>query len=311
MRLLTFFDEQGDLRPGYLYDGKVIDIQQALALYQTEPINQKNANPITFSSVKSVLFLSSEGNEVLEKAVFSVIEMLESKTLSPDFKNLASSLENISLAPPIPNPGKIICVGMNYPAEVDTIKPDYPVVFLKPASGLTADQTAIRLPQICKDTHYEAELAFYIGKTCHNVPRSEAQEYIAGYTIANDIGDRTLERRTSQWVSGKMFETFTPNGPYFVSADEVPDPHALPISTWLNDELVQEAVTGEMLFNIDEILAYISTLTTLYPGDLILTGSPKLFQGELHPQPPLQTGDTIKVTIGSLGTLTNRVEQGD
>ena len=157
----------------------------------------------------------------------------------------------------------------------------------------------------------EAELAFYIGETCRNVSISEARKYIAGYTIANDIGDRTLERRTSQWVGGKMFDTFTPTGPFFVSADEIPYPNILTISTWLNGELVQEAVTGEMLFNIDEILAYVSTLTTLYPGDMILTGSPKLLHGELLSQAPLHPGDIIKITIGPLDTLTNSVEQGE
>ena len=107
-----------------------------------------------------------------------------------------------------------------------------------------------------------------------------------------------------------MFDTFTPIGPILVTADEIADPQDLMIRTWRNDELVQEASTSEMLFKVDEILAYLSTLTTLYPGDLVLTGSPKLFRGELLPQPPLQPGEEIKISIDSLGTLFNRIEQG-
>jgi acylpyruvate hydrolase len=204
----------------------------------------------------------------------------------------------------------VICIGMNYPSGPDATPPDYPVVFLKPVSGLSAHNSPIRLASACVDVHYEAELAFVIADRCHNVPVDEARSHIAGYMIANDVGDQTVEKRTSQWTSGKMFDTFTPTGPVLVTADEIADPQDLLIQTWRNDELVQEASTAEMLFKIDDILAYLSTLTTLHPGDLVLTGSPKLFRGELLPQPPLQPGEAIKITIKSLGTLFNVIEQG-
>ncbi len=199
----------------------------------------------------------------------------------------------------------------DYPSSADTPKPEYPVVFLKPTSGLSSHGAPIRLAIACENVHYEAELAFYIADTCHNVPLSDARRHIAGYSIANDVGDQTVEKRTSQWTSGKMFDTFTPTGPVFVNADEISDPQDLMIRTWRNGTLVQESSTANMLFTVDEILAYLSTLTTLQPGDLVLTGSPKLFHGELVSQPPLEPGEDIKITISSLGTLFNRIEQGE
>jgi acylpyruvate hydrolase len=308
MRYLTFFDDKGNQKPGCRLDDKVIDIQKALALFQMENDPPENYS-FGIPSIKSILTLEEEDTETLQKAITFTLEKLKLSSAGESNGEVMHDPDAMMLAPPIPDPGKVICVGLNYPNATDTIRAEYPIVFLKPVSGVTGHRSPICLPKTCRDTHYEAELAFTIGRTCHNVPVAEARKYIAGYTIANDVGDHTLEKRTSQWVSGKMFDTFTPTGPYLVTADEIPDPLNLSISTWLNGEQVQEAMTGEMLFNIDEILAYVSTLTTLYPGDLILTGSPKLFHGERVPQAPLQPGDEIKITIGSLGTLTNTVIQ--
>lgn len=286
MRYLTYLDPDGNPQPACLINGQVVDIAKA-----DEAFKQ--------SSVKDLLQLKQTQSEQLRQNCEASLA-----------KGNGLTLADLTLAPPIPNPGKVICIGMNYPASPDVTPPEYPVVFLKPVSGLSAHNAPIRLASACVDVHYEAELAFVIADRCHNVPVEEARSHIAGYTIANDVGDQTVEKRTSQWTSGKMFDTFTPIGPTLVTADEIADPQDLPIQTWRNDELVQESSTAEMLFKIDDILAYLSTLTTLYPGDLVLTGSPKLFRGELLPQPPLQPGEAIKITISSLGTLFNVIEQG-
>ena len=293
MQYLTYLDSNGNPRPACLLDGQVVDLGCALERFA-------ESTTFTTNSVKAVLSLSAAQKGLLQQACKDSLTAGQGIALS-----------DLTLAPPIPDPGKVICIGMNYPAGKEADRPDYPVVFLKPVSGLSAHNAPIRLARACVDVHYEAELAFVIADRCHNVPAEEARGHIAGYTIANDLGDQTVEKRTSQWASGKMFDTFTPVGPALVTADEIADPQDLLIRTWRNGELVQEASTREMLFNVDKILAYLSTLTTLYPGDLILTGSPKLFRGELRPQPPLQPGEEIKISIGSLGTLFNVIEQGE
>lgn len=293
MRYLTYLDSNGNPRPACLLDGQVVDFPPPLQM-----IGENTA--FQAQSVKSLFSLTHRQKSYLNQSCKSQQEQWGGLDLS-----------DLTLAPPIPDPGKVICIGMNYPLDATASRPDYPVVFLKPVSGLSAHRAPIRLARACVDVHYEAELAFVIADRCHNVPVEEARSHIAGYTIANDVGDQTVEKRTSQWTSGKMFDTFTPVGPVFVTADEIADPQDLLIQTWRNGELVQEASTREMLFKVDEVLAYLSTLTTLDPGDLILTGSPKLFRGKLRPQPPLQSGEEIKITIGSLGTLFNVIEQGE
>jgi len=293
MQYLTYLDKDGSPRPACLLNGQGIDIFRALQ-------NTTESVPFTVDSVKAILSLPPAQKEILEQACQTSLAAGQGFNLS-----------DTTLAPPIPDPGKIICIGMNYPMDNMATRPEYPVVFLKPVSGLSAHQAPIRLARTCVDVHFEAELAFFITDRCHNVPLEEAHHHIAGYTIANDVGDQTVEKRTSQWTSGKMFDTFTPVGPVLVTADEIADPQDLMIQTWRNDVLVQEASTREMLFKIDEILSYLSTLTTLNPGDLVLTGSPKLFQGRLVPQTPLQPGEEIKISIDSLGTLFNRIEPGE
>lgn len=296
MRYLTYLDESGNPRPACLLNGHGVDVLRALQIFV-----ETHATPNFYiSSVKAILALTKTQKDTLEQACKE--HLAQGNELD---------LDKFTLAPPIPDPGKVICIGLNYPSDPNSNRSDYPVVFMKPVSGLSAHNTPIKIASACVDVHYEAELAFSIADICHNVPLAEVRNHIAGYTIANDVGDQTVEKRTSQWTSGKMFDTFTPTGPVFVTADEITDPQDLMIRTWRNGELVQESSTGDMLFKVDEILAYLSTLTTLYPGDLVLTGSPKLFHGELVPQPPLQPGDEIKITITSLGTLFNRVEQGE
>jgi 2-keto-4-pentenoate hydratase/2-oxohepta-3-ene-1,7-dioic acid hydratase in catechol pathway len=292
MRYLTYLDPNGTPRPACLINGQVVDFPPPLQMIGKNTTFHAN-------SVKDLFSLSQGQKDYLNQACKNRLK-----------QGGGHDLSDLTLAPPIPYPGKVICIGMNYPAGPDATPPEYPVVFLKPVSGLSAHNAPIRLASACENVHYEAELAFVIADRCHNVPVEEAHSHIAGYTIANDVGDQTVEKRTSQWTSGKMFDTFTPTGPVLVTADEINDPQDLLIQTWRNNELVQESSTAEMLFKIDEILAYLSTLTTLHPGDLVLTGSPKLFRGELLPQPPLQPGETIKITISSLGTLFNVIEQG-
>jgi acylpyruvate hydrolase len=203
---------------------------------------------------------------------------------------------------------------MNYPnGKPDCIQPEYPILFLKPASGLTGAESRIQIPPVAGDVAYEAELVLVIGSRARYVTEEKALDDVAGYTMANDVGARDLEKRSSQWTSGKLMDTFTPLGPALVTPDEVPDPGDLPVVTLLNGQVVQRGNTRELFFSVPELVSYVSQLTTLEPGDLILTGSPKTVDGQPAPFLSLHPGDFIEITIGNLGTLCNPVvaEQPD
>jgi 2-keto-4-pentenoate hydratase/2-oxohepta-3-ene-1,7-dioic acid hydratase in catechol pathway len=207
-------------------------------------------------------------------------------------------------------PGKIICVGLNYPPpnrNEDWLPPPYPVLFQKPSSAVIGSGAAIVLPKISQKVLYEGELAVVIGTRAKNVPIESALEVVAGYTIANDIGAADIEARSSQWASGKMFDTFCPLGLDLVPSGKIPNPNNLAIKTTLNGKIVQDSNTQEMIFDVPFLLHYISQLTTLEPGDVILTGSPKRAGNVPDPRVPLNTGDNISVEIEGLGVLTNSV----
>lgn len=216
--------------------------------------------------------------------------------------------------PPVSKPGKIICVGLNYPpleSLHDWSQPPYPILFNKVSSSLIGAGTAIKLPRTSQQVLYEGELAVIIGTMAKNIPPEGALDVVAGYSIANDVGAADIEQRSSQWASGKMFDTFCPLGPSLVTTDEIQNPNDLLIKTTLNDQVVQESNTREMIFDVPYLVSYISQLTTLEPNDLILTGSPKRAGDEPDPRIPLKPGDRISVEIEGLGTLTNPVVAED
>lgn len=207
-------------------------------------------------------------------------------------------------------PGKIICVGLNYPPHDRSdgwSPPSYPILFQKPASALIGFGEAIVLPKISQQVLYEGELAVIIGTRVKNISVEGALDVVAGYTIANDIGAADLEARSSQWASGKMFDTFCPLGPSLVPVSEVPNPNGLIIKTTLNGQVVQDGSTREMIFDVSFLVHYISQLTTLEPNDVILTGSPKRAGDTPDPRIPLKPGDRISVEVEGLGVLTNPV----
>ena len=153
--------------------------------------------------------------------------------------------DTIILAP-IPRPGKVICIAGNYPAPNKLEKPDFPIVFLKPSGGVIGNQHSVIIPKAAESVAYEVELAVVIGKRSRNLTPQETLSVIAGYTIANDLGDRLLEKRTSQWTSGKMFDTFTPMGPILITPDELNNTSNLAIFTKVNDRIVQKGNTSNV-----------------------------------------------------------------
>jgi 2-keto-4-pentenoate hydratase/2-oxohepta-3-ene-1,7-dioic acid hydratase in catechol pathway len=219
--------------------------------------------------------------------------------------------DQITLKPPLLNPGKIICVGMNYPSPglTEGQWPAHPVLFLKSSSTLTGHRQPIILPRVSDKVFCEGELAIVIGRRGKHITLEESLSYVAGYTIANDVGARDLEQRTSQWATGKLCDTFCPMGPALVTTDEIPDPNRLLIRTHINRQLVQSGNTNEMIFSVTYLVSYISAIATLEQGDIILTGSPKSIDDRPAPVVYLKPGDEISIEIGGIGVLSNQTVQ--
>ena len=219
-------------------------------------------------------------------------------------------LNEVKLFAPIPKPGKYLGMGLNYPEHINETsaeKPEYPLFFNKQTTCVIADGEAIHIPKVSDKVDYEGELAFVIGKRCRHVPVEKAAQVIAGFTIANDVSVRDWQVRSPTWTLGKSFDTHGPLGPWLVTADEIANPHQLNLKTWVDDELRQNANTEQMIFSCYEMVAYLSTVMTLEPGDVITTGTPSGVGVKMKPRGYLKAGQTVRIEIEGIGTLTNSV----
>ena len=216
------------------------------------------------------------------------------------------------MAVPIPRPGTIVCVGLNYrdhAEEQGAELPTAPLFFAKYPTSLIGPGDPIVIPPSVTRCDYEAELGVVIGETVKGASKENAFEAVAGYVVANDVSARDLQFSDGQWTRGKSPDTFCPVGP-LVAAVEVPDPHALGIRAILNGETMQDSTTANLIFGIDEIISYASQTSTLEPGDLILTGTPAGVGVFRDPPRLLQPGDEITIEIDGVGSLTNPVVAG-
>ncbi|MGZ0077368.1 fumarylacetoacetate hydrolase [Methylomonas sp. Kb3] len=230
------------------------------------------------------------------------------KQIAADGERIA--LSDVQLLAPIPRPGKLLGVGLNYAdhiGETGMEKPEYPTFFTKQSTCVIADGEAIHLPPVSDKVDYEGELAFVIGKRCKHVTVEQAHEVIAGYTICNDVTVRDWQQRTPTWTLGKSFDTHGPLGPWLVTADEIADPHNLSLKTWVGDELRQNGNTGDMIFNCYELIAYLTQVMTLEPGDVISTGTPAGVGVKMKPRGYLKPGQTVRIEIEGIGALSNPV----
>lgn len=219
-------------------------------------------------------------------------------------------LSDVQLLAPIPRPGKLLGVGLNYAdhiGETGMEKPEYPTFFTKQSTCVIADGDAIHVPPVSDKVDYEGELAFVIGRRCKQVPVEQAHDVIAGYTICNDVTVRDWQQRTPTWTLGKSFDTHGPLGPWLVTADEIADPHNLSLKTWVDDELRQNGNTREMIFNCYELIAYLTQVMTLEPGDVISTGTPAGVGVKMKPRGYLKPGQTVRIEIEGIGALSNPV----
>lgn len=214
------------------------------------------------------------------------------------------------LAAPIARPPKIVCIGLNYrdhAIESNMPIPETPTVFAKFPTAVIGPGQPIVLPKTSTRPDYEAELAVVIGKRGRHVPEDRWREHVFGYTILNDVSARDYQMATSQWMIGKTFDTFCPIGPAIVTADEIDDPHNLAISLELSGEVLQSSNTSNLIFNVPKLVAYLSSVFTLEPGDMIATGTPSGVGFARKPPRYLKAGDECRVRIEGLGELYNPV----
>jgi 2-keto-4-pentenoate hydratase/2-oxohepta-3-ene-1,7-dioic acid hydratase in catechol pathway len=214
------------------------------------------------------------------------------------------------LPAPVPRPPKIICIGLNYSdhaAESNLPIPSTPTVFAKFQTAVTGHRHPIVLPKSSAKPDYEAEFAVVIGKGGRYIPEERWREHVFGYTIVNDVSARDFQMATTQWMIGKTFDTFAPIGPAIVTADEIADPHALDISLTLNGEVMQRSNTRHLIFGVPKLIAFLSSVFTLEPGDVISTGTPSGVGFARKPPRWLKPGDEVVVRVEGLGELVNPV----
>ncbi len=223
------------------------------------------------------------------------------------------SRQEVKLNAPLAEPRKIFCLGLNYRDHAEETKskiPERPIIFSKMATAIVRPDDPILLPRpdIANQIDFEAEFAFVIGKRGKHIPREQAMDYVAGYTILNDVSARDIQFSESQWLRAKSFDTFAPTGPYLVLRDEVADPHALDVKLWLNGELMQSSNTKQLIFGVDFLVWYLSQSFTLLPGDIISTGTPGGVGFFREPKRLLRPGDVVRIEVSGLGVLENRCE---
>ncbi|SFL68175.1 2-keto-4-pentenoate hydratase/2-oxohepta-3-ene-1,7-dioic acid hydratase (catechol pathway) [Gracilibacillus orientalis] len=218
--------------------------------------------------------------------------------------------DEVVLKTPSPTPSKIICIGTNYAdhvKEMGSELPEYPVLFSKFNNALIGPEADIHKSEATDKLDYEVELTVVIGEKASKVAREEALEYVAGYTIGNDISARDLQKRTPQWLQGKSLDHTTPIGPWLVTPSELADPSNLAVKSYVNGELRQSSNTEHLIFDISDLISFISNLITLDPGDIILTGTPDGVGFAMNPPKLLQSGDIVTLEIDKIGTLENKV----
>jgi len=267
--------------PGVWFDDQVIGLRDA-----------------GFDDILSVI---SGGADAMDRVMRWIDSPPHSETLDPQTTRLAS---------PIPKPPKIVCIGLNYrdhAEEANLAIPSVPTVFAKFPTAVIGHRHPIVLPKNSTRPDYEAELAVVIGKGGRHIPEESWLDHVFGYTILNDVSARDFQMATSQWMIGKTFDTFAPIGPAIVTADEIEDPHQLAISLTLSGEVMQDSNTSNLIFKIPQLIAYLSSVFTLEPGDIIATGTPAGVGFVRKPPRYLKPGDEVTVRIEGIGELTNPV----
>jgi 2-keto-4-pentenoate hydratase/2-oxohepta-3-ene-1,7-dioic acid hydratase in catechol pathway len=261
---------------------------------------------VTYDAGRGLRVGLLRGDQVLEVDAPSMRALLASGGLDQLEPGASTPLGDARLLPPIPDPSKLICIGLNYrshAAEAGLDPPETPTFFSKFANALVPAGTEVPLPAYSKKVDYEAEVAFVVGSRAKDVPEERALEHIAGYTLLNDLSARDYQFMTPQWMPGKVFDGSAPCGPALVTPDEAGAPDAIEIELKLNGEVMQSASTADLIHSIPALVAHLSKLMTLEPGDIVSTGTPAGVGSVRQPRVWLKSGDEIEINSPTLGTL--------
>jgi 2-keto-4-pentenoate hydratase/2-oxohepta-3-ene-1,7-dioic acid hydratase in catechol pathway len=281
MKLVTFTDNAGT-RIGIGKDGGIVDLRKADADLPRHMIGLISA--------------WSDHRKAVERAASRAADL---------------PLESVKLEAPVPRPGKILAIGLNYAdhiAESGQKTPEQQIWFCKHATAVNAPFAPIQMPKVSMLLDYEAELVAVIGKRAKHVPKEKAHEVVFGYAAGNDVTVRDWQFKTPQWMLGKSFDTHAPFGPWIVTSDEIGDPHALGIRAFVNGEKRQDSNTKHLVFNVYDQIAHLSQAMTLEPGDLIFTGTPGGVGAAMKPPQFLKIGDVTRVEIDKIGAIEATVE---
>jgi acylpyruvate hydrolase len=295
VRLVTY-EADGVWRGGIEFGDAIVDTRQA-----AEAMGWDAGVCAALDTTRGLLELGPDHVYRLSAEIHSVTERLRQAGATHD-------RASIRLGPPVPDPQKIICIGLNYrdhAAETGNTPPAKPVFFAKFPTALVGPDAPIVPPTTTHQIDYEAELAVVISTPGRNIQAPEALSYVAGATAFNDVSARDLQAASSQWMGGKAIDTFGPCGPALVTLDELGDLQSLSIGTRVNGETLQDGNTASMIFTVAEIIAYLSTIMTLVPGDIIATGTPAGVGMAREPQRFLRTGDLVEIDIERIGILRN------
>lgn len=314
MKLVTF-EHRGKLSIGALTDSQIVVLTAASAAQRrSSGAASGAARPDLPNDMLEFLAAGETAMESAQLAVqFARAQFAAGRaTMGPDGEPLMVPLEEVRLMAPIPRPGKLLCIGLNYrdhAAEASMKVPVRPILFSKYANAVVGPDAPVVLPGISHKVDFEAELAVVIGKRAKRVSEADALEYVAGYTMVNDVSARDLqiELGGGQWVWGKTLDSFAPIGPTLVTRDEISDPGNLHIAFRLNGQTMQDSNTRNLIFGVPTLISFLSQGITLEPGDVIATGTPAGVGFNRTPPVYLKPGDEMAVEVEGLGVLRNVV----
>ncbi len=300
MKLVRFSTQGQTPRLGALQGERIADLQASLAATLVRR-GVVRAQDIAAALVPASTRQFLEGGAASREAVAGITEWVTVDRAAA------------RVHAPIADPGKFICIGLNYKdhaEEAGQAIPKEPPIFAKWANAIVDPGDPILRPRGSTQLDWEVELGVVIGRTARYVSREQALDYVAGYTIINDASARDFQFLTTQWMAGKIFETAAPVGPYIADREEIPDPHVLDLKTFVNGKQTQRGNTKTLIFDVRYLVSYLSGLMTLSPGDLIATGTPPGVGLGMKPPVFLQAGDVCRMEITGLGVLENPVKEG-
>jgi len=311
MRLVTY-KSLGMSRVGILNNEEIIDPTRALALRFSENNFAQPLRRAEREIPSNMLDLLAQGKDTLTR-VHDLMKWIQSDPF-PREKMINDGIivlpVNFTLDAPIPRPGKVMAIGVNYrahAAEMERDLPEHPTVFTKVSSCIIGPEHPIHHPKVSNMLDWEGELCVVIGEKARNISAENAMDYVAGFMNGGDITVRDWQRHTPTWMMGKSWDTHGPTGPWILTSDEVPSYKSLHLRTYVNDIEKQSAPVSDLLFDVETLIEYLSTAFTLEPGDIIFTGTPAGVGQARDPQEWLIPGDTIRIEITGLGSLVNQV----